>query len=276
MKNTVGKFNLIGLILLVGILLSACGGTGSGHLEDIPNGFDGPELLIVGSDSATIRFDTGVPTVCNAPFGETEDYGEVATIPMLSGATLDHVLTFNGLEADTEYHYKIIATDNAGNVYQSGDFTFRTAAVDESLGSNWLSLEAGAQVVDVSSNFGGAANDETWGANGAIDGNRGSEWSSAGDGDAAFIDIELAETVRIDQLVVHSRSMSNDTAQIFAFQVRTDADEIYGPFQLPNADEGHVFEVDITASSLRFEALETSGGNTGFVEIEAYGELAGG
>jgi len=273
MEKTTGKINLFALILFAGLLLSACGGTVSGSLADIPNGFEGPELLIVGSDSATIRFDTGVPTVCNAPFGETEDYGEVATIPMLSGATIDHVLTFSGLEADTDYHYKIIATDNEGNVYQSGDFTFRTSAKDDSLGSNWLSLEAGAQVIDVSSNFGGAANDETWGADGAIDGNRGSEWSSAGDGDAAYIEIGLADTIRIDQLVVHSRSMSNDTAQIFSFQVRTNTDEIYGPFQLPNTDEGHVFEVEITASSLRFEALETSGGNTGFVEIEAYGEI---
>jgi len=95
-------------IFFLALMLSACGSSQSEGIltiEDIPNGFDGPEVLTVGTDSASIRFDTGVPTVCNSPFGKTTDYGEVATIPMLSGATLDHVVTFSGLEANTIYHF---------------------------------------------------------------------------------------------------------------------------------------------------------------------------
>ena len=71
---------------------------------------------------------------------------------MLSGATLDHVLTFSNLEPQTTFHYQIIATDNQGNVYQSEDFTFTTEASSaEQMGINLLSLEAGARVVEVSS-----------------------------------------------------------------------------------------------------------------------------
>ena len=52
----------------------------------------------------------------------------------------------------------------------------------------------------------------------------------------------------------------------------TDLDETYGPFELDNAADVHYFDVDLTAERLRFEAIDTSGGNTGAVEIEVYGE----
>ena len=267
-------------VLILAVMLSACGSSQSEGLlalEDIPNGFEGPEVLTVGADSASIRFDTGVPTVCNSPFGETTNYGEVATIPMFSGATLDHVVTFAGLDADTTYHYQIIATDNQDNVYRSGDFTFTTAAEsgNKIVNDNWLSLENGAIVSDVSSNFGNGDNDKQWGANSAIDGSTASEWSSRGDGDEAFIEIQMAEEVQVSSLVAHTRSMANDTAQIFSFNVTTDKGETYGPFELPDADGAHEFEVDFIASTLLFEAVSTNGGNTGFVELGAFGTATG-
>ena len=266
--------------LIFGALLGALviGGCGSGDnriltLEDIPNGFEGPTITSMSSSTVTISFDSGVPTVCNSPYGETTEYGQVATIPMLSGATFEHVLTFSRLEPDTIYHYKLIATDNAGNIYQSGDITFKTETAEGvSLGeTNWLSLEAGAIVIEVSSNFGSGANDKNWGANSAIDGSDARAWSSDGDGDDAYIVIEMAKPVHITRLRVFTRSMSNGTAQIFSFTVTTDSGEAFGPFELKDATEGYGFEVDFTARTLRFDAVSTSGGNTGFVELEAYG-----
>ncbi len=243
-------------------------------LEDIPGGFEGPTVIASSSRSVTISFDSGVPTVCNAPYGETTEYGQVATLPMMDGATLDHVLTFANLQPDTLYHYKINATDNQGNVYQSGDFTFRTepAEDDPNAGeTNWLSLEAGARVRAVSSNFGGARNDQSWGADSAIDGQTGTAWSSDGDGDAAYIEIELPQAVHFERLLVHTRSMTNNTAQIFSFTVTTDAGEVHGPFELDDASQAYAFEVDFTASTLRFDAVDTNGGNTGFFELAGFG-----
>ena len=259
---------------LASLLMGACStGTSALALEDIPDGFSGPTVLSTTSDSATIRFDSGVPTVCNAAYGPTTSYGQVATIPMLDGATLDHVLTFADLDADTTYHYRITVTDINGNVYQSGDFTFQTEPDTASdLGANWL---AGAKVVDVSSNFGGAANDEAWGGERAIDGRSASAWSSAGDGDGAFIEFELGEPIRLHTLVVHTRSMPDDTAQIFSFTVTNENGEVIGPFDLPDAAQPYSFDVDLIARTLRFAAETSSGGNTGFVELEAYGEPTG-
>ena len=126
-------------------------------------------MIAIAERSATISFDTGVRTVCNAAFGETTAYGQVATIPMLSGATLDHVLTFVDLDPGTTYHYRITATDIQGKVYQSEDFTFTTEARQAGEEQTiWLALEMGATVAESSSNFGGASNDEPWGADNAL------------------------------------------------------------------------------------------------------------
>ncbi len=264
-------------IAISSALLAACSPSGNPllGLEDIPGGFEGPTIIAVSSDSATISFDSGVPTVCNAAFGVTTAYGQVATIPMLSGATLDHELTFVDLEPGTTYHYRITATDIEGNVYQSEDFTFATEA--DQAGdkrTNWLALDMGGVVAGSSSNFGKASNDGPWGANNAIDGSARTAWSSNGDGDDAFLVVGLAKPVHIDTLEVHTRTMPNDTAQIFSFTVTDDQGQTYGPFELPDAAQPYSFAVDFVTSVMRFDVVESNGGNTGFVELAAYGSPA--
>lgn len=266
-------------IVLGGALMVACSPADSGvpGLEDIPGGFEGPSVISVSGNSATISFDSGVPTVCNAAFGETTDYGRVATIPMLDGATLDHVLTFVDLDPGTTYHYRITTTDIEGNVYQSEDFTFATLAIQAGEErTNWLALEMGGVVSESSSNFGGASDDEPWGGNKAIDGSAGTAWSSNGDGDDAYLVVELAEPTQIEMLQVHTRTMPNDTAQIFSFTVTDDQGGIHGPFELPDATQPYSFAVDIVTSFLRFDVVESNGGNTGFVELAAYGSQSSG
>ena len=65
--------------------------------------------------------------------------------------------------------------------------------------------------------------------------------------------------------------MSDGTAQLFRFTVTTDGGETVGPFDLPDATRIYTFPVQFAARTLRFDAVETSGGNTGAVEIEVYG-----
>jgi hypothetical protein len=125
--------------------------------------------------------------------------------------------------------------------------------------------------VAVSSNFGGAANDQAWGADNAIDGQRGTAWSSNGDGNEAFIEIELAQPAQVYAVEVWTRSMSDGTAQIFAFTIATDGGEVLGPFLLEDAGKAHRFDVDMVARSLRLDVVESSGGNTGLIEFAVYG-----
>ncbi|MDY7039979.1 MAG: discoidin domain-containing protein, partial [Chloroflexota bacterium] len=262
--------------------LAACGGqapTGATVLppEEMPGGFDGPNVTDDTGTSVTVRFTTGVPTACNVVYGTNTTYGNLAVMPMMGGAVREHAVTLDGLAPETIYHYRITATDEQGRVYQSQDFTFTTGVVpseDEGLrpeGENVASLAAGARVVGVSSNWGGENNDSAFGANKAIDGQPNTAWSSNGDGDDAWIEIELAQVYEVHTIGFWTRTMSNNTAQIFSFTVTTDGGETFGPFDLPDADRIYTFPVQFTARRLRFDAVETNTGNTGTVEIEVYG-----
>ena len=140
-------------------------------------------------------------------------------------------------------------------------------------GENVALAEKGARIVGVSSIFGGGDKDSTWGANKAIDGDPRTQWSTDGDGDNAWIEIEFPTESHITSLGFWSRTMGNP-AQILSFRVVTDAGEVYGPFKVDDAAQVHYFDTDLTAKRLRFEAVETNGGNTGAVDIEVYGEPA--
>ena len=62
------------------------------------------------------------------------------------------------------------------------------------------------------------------------------------------------------------------SAQVRRFQVVSDQGVVKGPFELSDAASVGYFETELTAKRLRFEVIESSGGNTGAVEIEVYGE----
>lgn len=232
-----------------------------------------PEITNIGPQDATLLFESSIPLACSVVYGKTTDYGMISTdTDMAGGAHSNHSPLLSGLEPDTTYHFRVQGAAADGTLYRSEDMTFRTPPQSESTEVNYASLDQGAAIVDVSSNFGGAPDDERWGANGAIDGNRGSAWSSDGDGNDAFIEIELAQPIQLEAVEVWSRSMDDGTARVHSFTLTTDRGETLGPFQLDDPDVSQRFEVDAPAERLRFEVVESSGGNVGLVEFAAYGE----
>jgi len=274
------------VLALAGLLLVACQptatatptqdvGTGVAYairsIEDVSVGGP-PQIVDITDADAVLVFESNIPLACSVVYGKTTAYGQIAVDQdMNGGAHADHHPLLLGLEPDTEYHYRVQGSAADGTLYVGEDRTFRTPPAEEKAGVNLASLEAGARVVAVSSNFGGAANDETWGANSALDGNRGTAWSSAGDGNEAFIGIELAGPAKLYAVEVWTRSMSDGTAQISAFTLTTDAGAVLGPFTLQDAAQPYRFEVDVVARSLRLNVVESSGGNTGLVEFAVYG-----
>jgi hypothetical protein len=245
-------------------------------LEDIPGGFKGPEVTDNTGTSVVVRFVSGVPTACNVTYGTDTSYGAIATDVMMAGGTREHDVLLTGLTPGTTYHYRVNLTDEQARLYQSQDLIFTTAETasqpaERPEGENLAALAAGARVVGVSSNWGGGGNDDTWGANSTIDEQPSTAWSSDGDGDEAWIEIELAQTTDVRAIGFWTRTMSNGTAQIFRFSITTDQGETFGPFDLPDANGLYTFPVEFTARRLRFDAVETNTGNTGAVEIEVYG-----
>ena len=232
-----------------------------------------PQMVDITATDAVLEFNSSRPLACSVIYGTTTDYGMIAIDQdMDGGAHTEHRPFLLGLEPDTEYHYRLQGTAADGRtLYASEDMTFRTPPQDTSAKTILTSLEAGASIIAVSSNYGGAENDEAWGANGAIDNNRGSAWSSDGDGNDAYIEIQFAQPARLNAVEVWTRSMSNGTAQIFSFTLTTDDGTILGPFTLADAEESYRFDVAAITSSLRLDVVDSNGGNTGLIEFAAYG-----
>jgi hypothetical protein len=234
----------------------------------------GPTFSDIKSNSATVLIDTGVPVVCAAAYGTTAAYGQLATdSDMAGGPHENHHPLLSGLQPDTDYHVRLQGVGQDGTLYRSQDYMFRTPKGDGSetrpAGTDLALLAGGAKIAGVSSNYGGD-NTGSYGANNAIDGNPATQWSSNGDGNKAWIEIELAAKAHVTNRGFWSRTMGS-SAEIRTFRVIADGGQAYGPFTLANAGSIHYFATDFTAQRLRFEAIDTSGGNTGAVEIEVYG-----
>ena len=269
------SLRLLPLGLMLGLIVSACG---TGSVTDISAILDsGPTAVDISATSATISAHTSIDVVCSVAYGTTNEYGNLATdTDMAGGGHSDHGPRLVGLEPDTLYHYQLAGMDADGTVYRSEDLTFRTVqadpdAVGKSAGRNLALVSEGARLVGTSSNFGGAKHSETWGGNSAVDGDPATQWSSDGDGDDAWIEIALEAETLVRRLGFWTRSMVT-SARIISFQVVADDGTVAGPFTLDVPSSIHYFETSIKARRLRFEVAESTGGNTGAVEIEVYGE----
>ena len=230
-----------------------------------------PRIADLSEQDGTLLFVSSVPLACSVVYGETPAFGQIAVDQdMAGGAHTNHHPAIAGLKPDTLYYYRVQGTAADGTLYASSVMTFRTPKAAATGPLNLASLEAGGRIVAVSSNFGGGSNDGSWGANSAIDGRRTTEWSTDDDGDGGYVEIALAREARLAAIEVWSRSMSNNTAQIFKFTITTDKGEVLGPFELPDASKPYRFAIDVTAKSLRLDVVTSNGGNVGLVEFAAY------
>jgi hypothetical protein len=240
-------------------------------LEDVTE--SDAQILDITANAARLHFVGTIPLACTIVFGPTTDFGLAAIdLNMNGGAIIEHNPLMLGLEPDTEYFYRLQGSAEDGTFYVSEIGSFRTLPPSDEAVDNLLSPAGGAQILGVSSNFGGQTNDGVWGIERALDNNPNTAWSSNSDGSEAWVEIELRQRSHITQIEFWTRFMSNGTAQIFEFTVTTDSGEVYGPFSLADPDQAYRFDVDFEASTLRFDVVDSNGGNTGAVEIAAYGE----
>jgi len=268
------KLWLLMLLALILVPLVSCKTGNEAAIQplgNLPGGFDGPQVQNIKAHSADIVFKSKIPIVCNIAHGTDTKYGRL-TLMAMTGPLTDHNVALLGLEPNTIYHYRITVTDVASNVYQSEDITFSTIQATEQkkpTGPNVASTSAGAKVTGVSSNWGNGDLNSSFEGNKAIDGRSDTEWSSNGDGDKAWIEIELAQQYDLATIGFWTRTMGN-SAQISSFKVVTDDETQLGPFNVSDAATVYYFDVNVKTKKLRFDVVSSSGGNTGVVEIEAY------
>ena len=234
-----------------------------------------PEIVDITHQDAMLVFRSTIPLACSVAYGATPSLGMIATSQdMAGGAIIDHDPVLTGLQPDTEYFYRVQGTAADGTIYVGEMARFTTARTPEQVTETDevrpIGLDTVAQAVSiatVSSNFGGAANDQNWGAGQAVDGNGRTAWSSDGDGDDAFLEVEFDGPVKIAAVEVQTRTMSDGSAQIFSFTLTGDDGVSHGPFDLPDAAKIYHFDVELETTHLRFDAATSSGGNTGLVEF---------
>ena len=235
----------------------------------------GPEFVGDSLDNLTVKMETKMPVACAVVYGETTAYGSIATdTDMAGGGHTDHHPPLTNLKPDTIYHFRFQGSGADGTLYVSDDFTYRTpqaaaSASNKPQGKNVARLSEGARIKAVSSNYGGGDNSSAYGANKAIDGDLNTQWSSNGEGDKAWIEIDLGKEFTINAVGLRTRTMGA-SAQISQFRVTTDKGETLGPFDLADANQVYYFPVNTTAQTLRFQVVKSSGGNTGAAEIEVY------
>jgi len=216
----------------------------------------GPDVAEVEAQSALVTFNTRVPTLASTAFGPGEALGRSARMSNTEPFT-DHRVQLLALDPETPYRAEVALIDAAANVYRAKPVSFKTAAASVSAdGAFGPNVAAEGTVRAVSSNWGGGGNDSSFGANHAIDGDPKTEWSSDGEGDDAWIEIELAEPAEIVGIGVWSRTMG-DSADILRFRVLSGEGEELGVFDLPDVKQRHAFALPpTTVSVLRFEVVE--------------------
>jgi hypothetical protein len=225
------------------------------------------EIIDLQATSATVGVLTTVDVACVVVFGTDDTFGSLALDETMEGAAhREHRVVLRGLEPETDYVYRLQGSDPAGNFYVSELLSFRTPAAPagHGLGVNVATVARGARVLAVSSEFG-----ESWTASRAIDGQPSTAWSSLGDGDDAFITVELPTEVQVSGFGLWTRTMVT-SAQILTFQVTTPSGRVFGPFEVPDASMLYAFPAEVVDRRFTFEVLSSSGGNTGAVEVAVF------
>jgi hypothetical protein len=256
-----------GVLVVLG--LSACGGSSTApeHVRDFSEVLQGKVELRVASDarSAEVRLATDPPTVCAVAFGEDADLGRIANDPGMGGSAIArHAVVLRGLAPNTTYRYRLTATDARGRVYQTRVLSFATGAAKITPNAT-RNAARGAKVIAVSSEWGPGFE-----AKNALDGDLATEWSSNGDGNAAFLAIDLGAPRSIVGVAFRTREMADGSAITRSFTVTIDGNTKRGPFPTGDRSNARIAAVSATGRRLRFDVVDSTGGNTGADEIEVY------
>jgi len=273
------KNPITALCAAVLILLAACTAPASSDLtadvtfRPVDDILDAPlEITNFVNGTARLPITTAIPVACTIVYGTTPEFGSLTLDQdMAGGAHSEHNPLLSGLEPETTYYYRVQGVDDDGNIYLSETLTFTTPAFEDTPTDNLAALANGAVILGFSSAFNDAAPDERFGVNGAFDDDPATEWSTAGDGSDAWVEVILAEPAQIHTITFHTRAMSDGSAVTLAFTVTTGDGETYGPFEVPGTNAPAEFEVDFETETLRFDLVDTTGGNTGVVDITVSG-----
>ena len=218
------------------------------------------------------RMDTTEPMICAIVWGETESLGNFNNSLAMNGTgIIEHDVFLPGAEPGVEYFYKVQGSTADGTLYESELMTFvipesdAPESGDDDMASHGDNLALKGTVLETSSEF-----SDTWAGPNAIDGDTSTEWATSGDGDDAFIIIDLASIQQVVGVEFLTRSMADGTATAAEYTVTVDEGDMFGPFPAGNLAELNFAELVTEGQVFRFDITNSTGGNTGAIEIRVF------
>jgi len=218
------------------------------------------------------RVTTSEAAICAIVWGPTEALGHLNNSLAMTGTGIEqHDVALPGAEAGQTYYFRVQGSTADGTLYQSDLSTFtlpeRTTVdgageLPAGLGEN-IAVEA--TVTEVSSEF-----SDAWAGANAIDDDPATEWSSKGDGNDASITLDLGEPRAVVGIEFVTRSMADGSAVTTTYTVSVDGSEPLGPFAAATPAQRGVQVVEFEGRILRFDVEDTTGGNTGAIEIRVF------
>ena len=269
------------VVLLAALAVAACSG-GSGHSTTPAPGVR-PFSEVQATDfvfeadptnpeRGIFRVTTSEPMICAIVWGETKTFGNFNNSLAMSGTGIaQHDVYLPDAVPGRTYFFQVQGSTADGTLYRSetgtftipGDGSTSTTTPNTEQGTD---LAVGATVAEVSSEFGPA-----FAATNAIDGSGTTEWSSAGDGDAAFITIDLGSPRQLNGVEFITRSMADGTAITKTYTVTVDGGTTYGPFPAGTAADPRFAPMATRGERFRFDVDTSTGGNVGAVEVRVVG-----
>ncbi len=264
---------LVFLALGLGLLVAACGGSSD---EVRPFSEVQATDFVFEADPtnpsrAIFRMDTTEPMICAIVWGETESLGNFNNSLAMNGTgIIEHDVFLPGAEPGVTYFYKVQGSTADGTLYESELATFTIPESDAPEGGDedmtrGDNLSLTGTVVETSSEF-----SDAWAGPNAIDDDTTTEWATAGDGDNAFIVIDLGSEKEIAGVEFLTRSMADGTATTTEYTVTVDSGDVLGPFSAGNLSDPMFTELATTGQFFRFDIVNSTGGNTGAIEIRLF------
>jgi hypothetical protein len=272
----------VAVVLLVAVTAAACG-SGDSDGDATASGVVRPFSEVQASDfvfeadptsseRAIFRVTTSEPMICAIVWGETDSFGNFNNSLAMNGTGITaHDVYLPGAVPGRTYYFQVQGSTADGTLYRSetatftvpGDASTTTTAPAAEQGED---LAVGATIAEVSSEFSSA-----FAAANAVDGSGTTEWSSDGDGDDAFITVELGATSEVSGVEFVTRSMADGTAITTTYTVTVDGGTTYGPFPAGTAVDPRFAAMATSGRQFRFDVDTSTGGNVGAVEVRVFG-----
>lgn len=219
------------------------------------------------AERGIFRVSTTEPMICAIVWGETEELGRFNNSLAMNGTGIvDHDVFLPGAMPGRTYYFRVQGSTADGTLYQSDMATFTIpgsqAPVPTDGADRGENLALGATVIEVSSEF-----SDGFAAANATDDSGTTEWATAGDGDDAFIVLDLGEERQIAGAEFITRSMLDGSAVTETFTVTVDDARPFGPFPAGTAVEPSTAPLDTSGRIVRVDVDTSTGGNVGAVEI---------